>query len=131
MTQFQQASTTQRDTGQPRFNWQTTHLIWLLLGLLEALFALHFLLSLIGAGAAGGLIYGLTGIFLLPFAGLAAVNPAASGLVLELSTLVAMAAYGLLGWLLARAVWNIFYRPYANIGISAASIIEQTRPNGR
>ena len=128
MTQFQQASTYQRDTGQPRFNWQTTHLIWLLLGLLETVFALHFLLSLIGAGAAGGLIYGLIGIFLLPFAGLAAGNPAASGMVLEISTLVAMAAYGLLGWLLARAVWNIFYRPYANIAISAASIIEQTRP---
>ena len=127
MTQFQQASTTQRDAGQPRFNWQTTLVIWLLLGLLEALFALHFLLSLIGAGASAGLLYGLTGIFLLPFAVLAAINPAAGGLVLEMATLVAMAAYGLVGWLLARAIWSIFYRPYANIAISAASIIEQPR----
>ena len=127
MTPYQQASTTQRDTGQPRFNWQTTQLIWLLLGLLEALFGLRFLLSLIGASASAGLLYSVTGIGLLPFAGLAAVNPAAGGLVLEISTLVAMAAYGLLGWLLARAIWRIFYRPYANIAKSAASIVEQPR----
>jgi hypothetical protein len=128
MTNFQQASTTQRDVGQPRFNWQTTQLIWLFLGLLESLFALHFLLSLIGAGASGGLLYGVTSIFLLPFAGLAAGNPAASGLVLEVSTLMAMAVYGLLGWLLARAAWIIFYRPYANIAVMTTSIIERPRP---
>ena len=130
MSNFQQASTTQRDVGQPRFNWQTTQLIWLFLGLLEALFAMRFLLRLIGASGAdafSGLVYGLASIFLLPYAGLAAGNPAASGLVLEISTLIAMATYGLVGWLLARATWIIFYRPYANLA-AAASVIEQTRP---
>jgi hypothetical protein len=128
-SQFQQASTIQRDAGQPRFNWQTTQLIWLLLGLLEALFGLRFLLQLVGAsGAWASALYNFTAFFLLPFAGLTGANPAGSGLVLEISTLMAMAAYGLLGWLLARATWMIFYRPYANIGVMAASIIEQPRP---
>ncbi len=97
---LQQASTFQRDTGQPRFSPQTAQAIWLLLGLLEALFALRFVFKLAGA----------------------------SGAVLEISTLIAMAAYGLLGWLLARAVWMIFYSPYANIGATPASIVEQGRP---
>jgi hypothetical protein len=129
MPDFQQASTTQRDVGQPRFSFQTTQLIWLFLGLLEAALALRFLLKLVGASAAGsftGLLYNFSGLFLLPFAGLAGA-PAASGMVLEISTLMAMAAYGLLGWLLARAAWIIFYRPYANIGVTATSVIEQPR----
>ena len=130
MPNFQQASTTQRDVGQPRFSFQTTQAIWLLLGLLEALFALRFLLKLVGASGAGSLaslVYGATDIFLLPFAGQAVV-PAASGMISEVSTLIAMATYGLLGWLLARAAWRIFYRPYANIGVSPNSIVEQRRP---
>ena len=126
---LQQASTFQRDMGQPRFSSQSTQAVWLLLGLLEALFALRFMFKLAGASGEGtlaGLLYGFTGIFLLPFGSLAVGPP--SGLVLEISTLIAMAAYGLLGWLLARAAWMIFYRPYANIGATPTSIVEQGRP---
>ena len=122
---FQQASTFRRDIGQPRFSPQTTRAIWLLLSLLEAVLALRFVFKLAGASGAGtlaGLLYGFTGIFLLPFGSLA-VGPA-SGLVLEISTLIAVAAYGLL----ARAAWMIFYRPYANIGATPTSIVEQGRP---
>ena len=127
---FQQAGTAQRDVGQPRFSFQTTQTIWLFLGLLEALFALRFVLKLAGASPAGsfaGLLYNFSGVFLLPFSGLAGA-PAASGMVLEISTLIAMAAYGLLGWLLARAAWVIFYRPYANIAVTPTSIVDMRRP---
>ena len=128
---FQQAGTVQRDVGQPRYSPQTTQAIWLLLGLLEALLAMRFLLELVGAasgaGTLAGLVYGFTGIFLAPFGGLTGV-PAASGRALDIPTLMAMAAYGLLGWLLARAAWVIFYRPYANIGVTPTSLIDPRRP---
>jgi hypothetical protein len=58
-------------------------LIWLLLGILEAMLALRFGLKLIGANAASPFavfIYGFTGLFLFPFAGLTGA-PAAGGMV--------------------------------------------------
>ncbi|MBK9051653.1 MAG: hypothetical protein IPL78_12250 [Chloroflexi bacterium] len=38
-------------------------------------------------------------------------SPAAAGVVLELSSLIAMVVYALLAWALERIVWVIFYRP--------------------
>jgi len=95
------------------FTYKLTQAIWLLLGILEGLLALRFLLKLIAANPSSpiaALIYSFTGIFLIPFSGLTA-TPAAGGIVLEISTLIAMIIYGLVGWVLVRLVWLIFSRP--------------------
>jgi YggT family protein len=115
MTNYQEVRTTQQEPGreQRQFTFQATQLIWLGLGLLEGLFALRLFLKLIGANAANGfaaLLYSFTDLFLMPFVGLTS-TPAAGGMVLEISTLIAMVVYALAAWVLERIVWVIFYRP--------------------
>jgi hypothetical protein len=115
MTNLHQTTTTQLEPGREQrlFSFRATQLIWLGLGLLEAALGLRVLLKLVGANAANpfaNLLYGVTGAFLAPFAGLTG-TPAAGGMVLEVSTLIAMIVYALLAWVLERLVWVIFYRP--------------------
>ena len=129
---YQEVSTTQKDTGagQRRFTFQASQIIWLLLGLLEAAFALRFMLKLLGANPANPfatLLYNSTGVFLVPFVGLTA-TPAVSGMVLEISTVIAMVVYALLGWVLERLVWVIFYRPYAGTAVTKTTITDQRQP---
>jgi hypothetical protein len=96
--------------------FKLTQLIWLLLGILEGLFALRFLLKLIAANPnspIAALIYSFTGLFLIPFSGLTPA-PAAGGMVLEITTLFAMLIYGLIGWVIVRLVWLLFYRPHSS-----------------
>jgi hypothetical protein len=115
MTNYQQVSTTQQEPGREQriFTFKATQLIWLGLGLLEGLIALRIFLKLIGANAANsfaGLLYSFTDLFLLPFVGLTG-TPAAGGMVLEISSVIAMIVYALLAWVLERLVWVLFYRP--------------------
>lgn len=101
------------DRERQIFTFKATQLIWLLLGILEGLLGLRFLLKLIAANPSSPIaaaLYSFTGIFLWPFHGLT-VTPSAGGIVLEISTLIAMLIYGLIGWALERLIWLIFYRP--------------------
>jgi hypothetical protein len=89
-----------------------TQLIWFFAGVLEALLGIRFLLKLLAANPDAGFatfVYGITDVFLAPFAGLTA-TPSASGAVLEISTLVAMLVYGLVAWGIVRLVWILFDR---------------------
>jgi YGGT family protein len=113
--QVSQTTTSQREPGleQRLFTFKATYVIWLLLVILEGLLALRIGLKLIGANPDSpfaALIYGFTNLFLLPFAGLIG-TPSAGGMVLEISSVIAMAVYALVGWALERLVWVIFYRP--------------------
>ena len=115
MSNMQQVTTTSQEPGrgQRQFTFQASQLIWLLAGLFEALLALRVFLKLIGANAASPfahLLYGFTGVFLAPFAGLTG-TPASGGMVLEISTVIAMLVYALLAWVVERLIWVIFYRP--------------------
>jgi hypothetical protein len=95
------------------FTFKVTQLIWLFLGILEALIALRIGLKLIGANPESpivALIYGLTYLFLFPFEGMIA-TPAVGSMVLELSSLFAMLIYALIAWAAERIVWVLFYRP--------------------
>src|SRR5512141_2993735 len=95
------------------FTFKVTQLIWLFLGILEALIALRIVLKLIGANPESpivALIYGFTYLFLFPFAGLVG-TPAAGNMQLELSSFFAMLIYALIAWAGERIVWLIFYRP--------------------
>lgn len=105
----------QWETGSDRqvATFKVTQLIWLMVGILEAALALRFLLKLIAANPSSpiaALIYDFTDLFLIPFSGLT-VTPAAGGMVLEISTLIAMLIFGLVGWAFERLVWVVFYRP--------------------
>ncbi len=99
------------------FTFKATQLIWLLLTILEGLLGLRFLLKLIAANPASPIaafIYSISGWFLEPFRGLTA-TPSAGGIVLEISTLIAMLIFGLIGWALVRLIWVIFYRPRGRV----------------
>src|SRR5688572_22669820 len=95
------------------FTFKVTQLIWLFLGILEALIVLRIGLKLIGANPESpivALFYGLTFLFLFPFEGMVA-TPTVGGMVLELSSLFAMVIYALIAWAVERIVWVLFYRP--------------------
>ena len=132
MANVKEVRTTEREPERERriFTFKATQLIWLLLGVLEALLALRILLKLMAANpgnAFAAFLYSITDIFLLPFVGLTA-TPAAGGMVLELSTFIAMLVYGLVGWGVERLVWVIFYRP-RGASVSVTQTTTQDRPN--
>ena len=110
-----EVQTTQKEPERERriFTFKATQVVWLLLSIFEALLALRFVLKLIGANPASPfatVLYGFTGLFLYPFAGLIG-TPAAGGMILEISTLIAMLVYGLIAWAIERIIFVIFYRP--------------------
>jgi CHASE2 domain-containing sensor protein len=86
-------------------SWQTVeYLLYFLFGVLEILLAFRLVLKLTGASVAStfvGLIYGITGIFILPFEGIfrrAVVSGIETTAVLEPATLVALIVYAVLVW---------------------------------
>ncbi len=132
MTDYKQVLTTQSEPGreQRAFTFKATQLIWLGLGLLESLLALRLLLKLIGANAASpfaALLYSFTDLFLFPFAGLTG-TPAAGGMVLEISTVIAMMVYALMAWGLERLVWVIFYRPRTSVVNTQTTVTDRREP---
>ena len=95
------------------FTFKATQLVWLLFGILEALIALRIVLKLMAANPASpiaALIYRITDLFLWPFSGLTA-TPTFGGMVLELSSFIAMVVYALIAWAIERLIWVLFYRP--------------------
>ena len=107
--------TTQQEPEREQriFTFKATQLVWLAFGILEALIAMRIGLKLIGANAASPIaafIYGFTDLFLLPFQGLIG-TPAVGNMVLEITSVIAMVVYALIGWALERIIWVIFYRP--------------------
>ncbi len=94
---------------------RVAQLITLLFGILEALIGLRVALKLIAANPANpfaNLVYTFSDPFLWPFQGLTA-TPSAQGMVLEISSIIAIFVYALIGWILVRLVWLLFYRPSA------------------
>jgi hypothetical protein len=129
-----QVTSSQRepDREQRIFTFKATQLIWLLLGILEALIALRIGLMLIGANPDSpivAMIYGFTSLFLFPFTNL--INsPTVGNLVLELSSMFAMLIYALIAWAVERVVWLVFYRPRGPVvGTTQTTTSEQTHIN--
>ena len=103
----------EEDREQRLFSFKTSQLIWLAFGLVEALIGMRIVLKLIGANSANlfaSFIYEVSYIFLFPFEGLVG-TPAAGGVVLELSSIIALIVYAVLAWGTARIVRVLFYRP--------------------
>ena len=85
-------SQSEPEREQRIFSFKATQLIWLLLGILEALIALRIGLKLIGANPDSpivAMIYGFTYLFLFPFTGLVG-SPTYANMILELSSMFAM-----------------------------------------
>jgi len=78
--------------------FQVNRIMWSLLALLEILLAFRVVLRLISANPNSGFavfMYGITGVFVGPFNGLV-TTPSSGGIILEVTTLIAMAVYGLI-----------------------------------
>lgn len=123
--------TTHREPERERriFTFKATQLVWLLFGILEALLALRIGLKLIGANPESPIaafIYGFTSLFLLPFEGLIG-TPEAGGMVLELTSVIAMLVYALIAWALERIIWVIFYRPRGPVDTRTTTTDQHTQ----
>jgi hypothetical protein len=130
MTDYQSMRTTEHESGREQriATFKATQIIWLLLGLLEAAIALRVVFKLIGVNAANAfatLLYSVTGIFVAPFASLAGA-PAASGMVLEISSIIAMIVYLLIAWALASIVNVLFYRPRGPVTVRQEVVSDHT-----
>ncbi|HWQ04852.1 MAG TPA: YggT family protein [Longilinea sp.] len=130
MSDYREVRTTEHEQGREQrvTTFKVTQLIWLLLGILEALIALRVVFKLIGVNEANTfavLLYNVTGIFVAPFASLIGA-PAAGGMVLEISSILAMFIYLLIGWALAKVVNVLFYRPRGPVSTNQTTIAEHT-----
>lgn len=109
--------------------YQITQVVWAILGLVEILLGLRFLLKLIAANAESGfgaLIYNVSAVFIAPFAGLVP-TPVSGGNVLEATTLIAMAVYALFFWIIVRIVGIVANRPSAR---TATRSVSEQMPDG-
>jgi hypothetical protein len=130
MTDFQQVKTTQNDPGRQQrlVTFKATQWIWLLAGLLEAAIALRVVFKLLGVNAANSfatLVNNVTNLFVAPFASLTGA-PAAGGMVLEISSIIAMIVYLLIAWALERIVYVLFYRPRGPVSVSQTVLTDHT-----
>ena len=106
--------------------FQVTSIFLTILGVLEILLGARFVLRLIAANPDSGFtqfIYGASAIFVAPFASLVP-TPATGGMALEVTTLLAMAVYALLFWIVLRIIPIATDRPSART--VSRSVREQT-----
>ena len=92
--------------------YKVTQLVWLFFGILEALIGFRIFLKLIAANPGSwftAFVYQVTDIFLWPFQNIV-VNPSVQGLVLEVTSFIAMLVYALVSWAVVRLIWLVFYR---------------------
>ena len=130
MTDFKEVRTTQHEQGSEQrvATFRATQIIWLLLGILEALIALRFVFKLLGVNAANSfaaLLYNMTNLFVAPFTSLVGA-PAAGNMVLEVSSIIAMLVYLLLFWGIERIVYVAFYRPRGPVSVRQTVVAEHT-----
>ena len=79
--------------------------VWYVVGVILALVAIRVVLLLLGANRENAFvdfIYGLSGVFAAPFYGIFSYEPSYGISTLEISSLVAMAVYALVGWGIAK-----------------------------
>ena len=133
MTDFKEVRTTEHESGQEQrvATFKATQLIWLVLGLLEGVLALRVVFKLIGVNPANPfamLLYNVTDLFVAPFASLTGA-PSAGGMVLEISTVIAMIVYLLIGWALERIVYVLFYRPRGPVSVRQTTTVADHTPD--
>ncbi|MDX1665126.1 MAG: hypothetical protein R3272_15145 [Candidatus Promineifilaceae bacterium] len=88
------------------FVTRAINLLWLLVALVEFLIILRVALKLIAANPDApfvALVYSASYLFLWPFLGMTA-TPAAGAIQLEISSIIAMFVYLMLGWVVAQFI---------------------------
>jgi len=130
MASYQEVRTTEHESGRGQrvATIKATQIIWLLLGLLEAAIALRVVFKLIAVNAANPfatLLYNVTHLFVGPFASLAKA-PASGGMVLEISSIIAMLVYLLIAWGVERIVNVIFFRPRGPVSLRQTTVSDHT-----
>ena len=103
--------------------YRGTQITWYILGFIEVVLALRFILKLLAANPGASFtdfIYSLSGFFVAPFV---AVFPIArvEGSIFEWSTLLAMAIY----WLIAWGIIKLFFMGKAVSTPEAAAKLEE------
>lgn len=92
--------------------YKLVQFIWLLVGSLESLIAFRMFLKVIGANPNSWftwIVYRFTDLFVWPFQNIIA-NPSFGGHILEITSVIAMFVYLLLGLIAVRLIWLLFYR---------------------
>jgi hypothetical protein len=85
--------------------YRSKRIVWFVISLIVALIALRFVLLALGANpqnAFASFVYGLSGIFVAPFIGLFGVEPTFGTSYYESASLVAIAVYLLVGWIISK-----------------------------
>ena len=104
----------EKEVGEDRVAYRQNEIsrvngiIWLLLGILEALIGLRVILKALAANPDSGFanfIYGTSKVFLAPFFGLVGEPTANGGGVLEITSIIAMVVYLLIAWGITRLVY--------------------------
>jgi YggT family protein len=101
------------NAGRRQLVNRLAQLIWLLFGFLEAMIGLRVVLKLMAANPNNPfaqMIYRFTDLFLWPFRGLT-IAPSFEGMVLEIPAIIALLVIALVGWLIVRLFWLLFYNP--------------------
>jgi len=96
---------TVREVSAAPSNVVAQRVVWYITGFIIALLALRLVLQLLGANTGNAfvdLVYGMSGIFAAPFFGMFSYTPSYGVSYFEVSTLVAMLIYALLGWGIAK-----------------------------
>ena len=78
-----------------------SRVVWYIVGFIIVMLVLRMVLLLLGANdnnAFVGFIYALSGVFAWPFYGIFSYQPTYGQSVFEVSSLVAIAVYALIGW---------------------------------
>ncbi|TMG67178.1 MAG: YggT family protein [Chloroflexi bacterium] len=92
--------------------WRAVQLIYLVFGVIDGLLLIRMMLKLLGANPHAGFsnwLYNVTDVFLAPFRNLLPTigNEQSQ---LEMSVVVAILVYALIGWAVARLFAIVFYR---------------------
>lgn len=101
------------------FDW-LAGLVYFVVGLIAIMIALRVVLKMLAANAESGFarfVYGSTGPFVAPFQGIFG-TPVAEGSVFELSSILAIAIYLLIGWLIVRVLALVIDRPTSGVTVS-------------
>jgi len=104
-------------------------IVWAILGLLEILLGLRFVLKLIAANPDSGFavfIYGITSPFIAPFT-LLVGTPTSGAMILEVTTLIAMGVYALFFWGVVTVIRIVTDRPSAR---SVTRSVREETPGG-
>lgn len=92
---------------------KTTNFVWWFTGIVEGLIGLRVVLRMMAANPGNpfaDFVYALSGVFLWPFQTLVNNPSAEGGVVLEVSSIIAMMVYLLLAWVFVELLWLLLGR---------------------